>query len=142
MINISALEKAIEQLTESLEYFNSELAQNDRKLAKQFRASSIQAFEYTYELSHKMLKRYLEATEPNPAFIDEMSFQELIRTGAERGLLMNSWDVWKKYRQARGATSHTYNEQKAEEVFNDIPMFLKEAQFLCRKINERQKKNA
>ena len=93
MIDISPLEKAIAQLQESLNYADSDLAKYDARLARQFRSAAIQAFEYTYELSHKMLKRYLEATEPTPESIDAMSFQELIRTGAEKGLLLHSWDV-------------------------------------------------
>ncbi len=140
MINISPLEKAIEQLQESLTYTQSELALNNKGLAKQFRSSSIQAFEYTYELAHKMLKRYLESTEPSSILIDEMSFQDLIRTGAEKGLLLNSWDKWKNYRQSRNSTSHTYNEAKAEEIFQDIPTFLTEAEFLRDQINSRQNK--
>lgn len=140
MINISAFEKAIEQLKESLGYADSEMAQKNNGLARQFRASSIQAFEYTYELAHKMLKRYLEDIDPNPALIDEMSFQDLIRTGAERGLLLNSWDEWKDYRKSRGATSHTYDEKKAEEVFQNLPGFLKEAEFLRDQISKRQSK--
>lgn len=140
MIDVSSLKKAIEQLKESLGYVSSDLAKKDKGLAKQFRASSIQAFEYTYELSYKMLKRFIEQTEPNPATVDEMSFQELIRTGAEKGLLLNSWDKWKNYRKSRGATSHTYDEEKAEEVFQDIPAFLEEAEFLYDEISRRQAK--
>ena len=87
-----------------------------------------------------MLKRYLENTEPSSILIDEMSFQDLIRTGAEKGLLLNSWDKWKNYRQSRNSTSHTYNESKAEEIFQDIPTFLREAEFLRDQINQRQNK--
>jgi hypothetical protein len=38
-------------------------------------AAAIQAFEFTYELSWKMLKRYLERTVPNPDGIDECLLQ-------------------------------------------------------------------
>ncbi|MFZ4761577.1 MAG: HI0074 family nucleotidyltransferase substrate-binding subunit [Alphaproteobacteria bacterium] len=138
MIDISAQEQAIERLKESLHYAASPLAQQDAGLARQFMASSIQAFEFTYELAHKMLKRYLEATEASPASIDAMSFQELIRTGAEKGLLQHSWDQWKHYRHFRSVTSHSYNEKKAEEVFEHIPAFLQEAEFLHDQIKKRQ----
>ncbi len=47
---------------------------------------AILRFEYTYELSHKMLKRYFEMTEPNAEMIDQMLFPDLIRTASERGL--------------------------------------------------------
>ena len=35
------------------------------------RDATIQRFEYTYEISHKMLKRHLETISANPAEIDE-----------------------------------------------------------------------
>ncbi len=66
-----------------------------------------------------------------------MSFQNLIRTVAERNLLSNGWDVWKDYRHARNATSHTYNETKAKEVYAVIPQFLKEANDLLAELKNR-----
>jgi hypothetical protein len=42
----------------------------DPGLREQMRNSVIQCFEFTYELSWKMLKRYLEETEANPSEID------------------------------------------------------------------------
>ena len=54
----------------------------------------IQRFEYTYELSHKFLRRFLEETEPTPEDLKALSFPALIRLGSERGLLLNGWDVW------------------------------------------------
>jgi hypothetical protein len=67
-----------------------------------------------------MLKRYLEMTASNPSEIDAMSFQNLIRLGSEKGLLRSDWEQWKIYRQARGTTSHTYDEKKAQEVFTHM----------------------
>lgn len=138
MIDLSSLEKAIAQLKKSLDYAYSDLAQNDPDIAQQFRAAGIQAFEYTYELAHKMLKRYLEATEPSAEVIDNMTFQELIRTGAERGLLRHSWDIWKHHRDQRNLSSHTYDEGKAESVFQHIPEFLQDVLFLYNELHRRQ----
>lgn len=100
------------------------------------RDGCIQRFEFTYELSHKMLKRFLEATSANPASIDSLTFQDLIREGSERGLLMSDWSRWKLYRAARSLTSHTYDETKAREVFAVIPEFLREARHLRDRLNE------
>ena len=96
--------------------------------------ASIQRFEYTYELSHKMLRRYLELTEPAGTVIDEMTFPELIRTGYERGLLQSSWDVWNDFRSARNMTSHTYDEKKALRVFAVIAPFIQEAHYLIARL--------
>ena len=90
----------------------------------------IQRFEYTYELSHKTLRRYLMATEPSPAVPEDLTFPALIRMGSVRGLLEGGWDAWREFRKARGTTSHAYDGVKAAEVFLVIPDFLREAEGL------------
>jgi nucleotidyltransferase substrate binding protein (TIGR01987 family) len=97
----------------------------------------IQRFEYTYELSHTFLRRFLEDTEPVRERLGEMSFPAVIRLGSERGLLLNGWDVWSRYRTARGTTSHVCDSEKAAEVFAQIPGFLADARHLLDAIEHR-----
>ncbi len=130
-LDISSLGKALASLEEAV----NEHAKQPQNLF--VRDATIQRFEYSYELTHKMLKRYLEMSEPNAAEIDQMSFPNLIRTAAEKGLLQQSWDQWKTYRDARNITSHTYNQQKAEQVCAIIPLFLQEAKLLLNHLNHR-----
>jgi nucleotidyltransferase substrate binding protein (TIGR01987 family) len=130
-LDLTSFEKAISRLDEALgAYANAP----DNTL---YRDATIQRFEFTYEISHKMLKRYLEAAAANPAAIDEMAFADLIRTGSEQGLLKSGWDKWRDYRKARGTTSHTYDEAKAMEVAAVIPDFLLEARFLLDEMQKR-----
>jgi nucleotidyltransferase substrate binding protein (TIGR01987 family) len=129
-LDFSPLSNAIAQLEKSLVYAHSPAALADAGLREQLRNSVIQCFEFTYELSWKMLKRYLEATEPSPADLDLGTFQSLIRLGNERGLLLSDWSVWRTYRQARTDSSHTYDGAKAEAVFALAPAFLEEAKTL------------
>ena len=138
MIDLSALEKAIAQADEALEFCASDLAVTHPRLSVHLRASAIQAFEFTYELTIKTLKRYLSETDPNPASIDELSFNELIRRGYETGLIQAELVVWKQFRQDRGTTSHAYDEKKALEVFAGIPLFIGEAKHLLFEIKRRQ----
>lgn len=120
-LDIGSLEKAIVSL-------QAAIARHDRTPGDDIvRDGCIQRFEFTYELSHKMLKRFLEATSANPEEVDRLSFQDLIRTGSERGLRLSDWSRWKVYRTARSTTSHTYDEAKAREVFSIVPEFLREA---------------
>ena len=128
---------AISQLEKSLAYGHSPAAQADAGLRAQLRNSVIHCFEFTYELSWKMLKRYLEATEPSPSDLDFGTFQSLVRLGNERGLLRSDWQAWKTYRQARHDSSHTYDTAKAEAVFAMAPDFLAEAQTLLRTLQSR-----
>ena len=136
-LDYSPLAGAISQLEKSLKYASSEMAQQDAGLFEQLRNSVIQCFEFTYELSHKMLKRYLEETAPSPDEIDLSTFQNLIRTGNEKGLLRSDWSKWKNYRQARTDSSHTYDEDKALAVYVVAPDFLDEARYLYQKLVER-----
>ena len=126
-LNLSALVKAVNQLQQSLIYYHSDVVQRDPGLVMQMRAAVIQAFEFTYEITWKMLKRYLMLTEPNPNEVEAMSFPDLIRTSCERGIIHSEVSVWKAFRQNRSMTSHTYDESKAQEVFDHIPDFLREA---------------
>ena len=140
MLNLTSLSNAILQIEEALAYAQSDLAKDDPRLARHLRAAAIQAFEFTYELSIKMLKRYLETLKANPAAVDEMTFNELIRSGYEAGLLKAELSDWKNFRRDRGTTSHAYDEDKARAVFATIPAFLAEAKFLLAEINTRQER--
>ncbi len=130
MIDITSLRRVLATLDEALAA--RALAPKDKLI----RDACIQRFEYSYELAHKMLRRYLAASEP--AGIQELSFPDLIRLGYERGLLAQSWDVWKAFRDARNATSHAYDEAKANSVVEKTPEFATAARFLAEQIEARQ----
>ncbi len=130
MIDLSSLHRALATLDEAL-------AAHARAPEDKFiRDACIQRFEYSYELSHKFLRRYLAATEP--AEIAELSFPDLIRLGFARGLLAQSWDVWAAFRTARNITSHAYDENKANEVMDVLPDFVAAAHHLAAQIKARQ----
>jgi len=136
-LDFTPLGNAIAQLDKSLAYANSPAAMADPDLREQLRNSVIQCFAFTYELSWKMLKRYLQATEPGPGEVDISTFQQLIRLGNERGLLALDWRQWKLYRQARTDSSHAYDITKAEAVFAIAPAFLAEARILLAELTLR-----
>lgn len=133
-IDYTPLEKVINQLEISLQYANSEMAKQDSGLFEQLRNSGIQCFEFTYELSHKMLRRYIEFNAASAEALDIQSFQNLIRAGSEQGLLRSDWRKWKEYRQARNESSHTYDLDKAEQVYLITPDFLVEAKYLYQQL--------
>ncbi|OIN92212.1 MAG: hypothetical protein AUJ20_08450 [Comamonadaceae bacterium CG1_02_60_18] len=96
---------------------------------EELRDACIQRFEYTFELSWKMLKRRLELDLPDAQSVDTMSFRELIRSGGERGLVTDV-DAWMVFRDKRNTTSHTYNAATAADVAAVIPAFMQHAQAL------------
>jgi nucleotidyltransferase substrate binding protein (TIGR01987 family) len=124
-LDISALTKAIDCLQEGLARYQLDTTDT------QIRDGLIKRFEFTYEISHKTLKRHLEAISATPEQYDQMQIQGLIRSGKEQALLLGDWLVWKSYRDMRSKTSHTYDEEVALEVVAQIPAFLKEAIY-CR----------
>lgn len=137
LLDLSPLERAIAQLEESLDFANSELAQSDPRLYRQFRAAAIQAFEFTYELSFRMLRRHIELTADNPAQVDEMAFTDVTREAFRRDLVQSELEAWLDYRRNRGTTSHTYDEEKAQEVFDAVSAFLRDARYLLGRLEER-----
>lgn len=132
MLDFTPLNNAIFRLDEGLSRYYEDI--NDL----QIRDGLIQRFEFTYEISHKMLKRYLEQISPNPEEFDAMHFQDLIRSANEWGLLLGNWSDWKQYRDMRARTSHTYDEEIAISVVQGIPKFLSEVQFLQQQLQQRK----
>jgi nucleotidyltransferase-like protein len=58
-----------------------------------------------------------------------MSFQDVIRRGSEHGLLRAGRLAWRRYRDMRARTSHTWLASAAAEVVACIPKFLVEATY-------------
>ena len=136
-LDLSPMEDAVAQLEDGLVQYDSDIVREFPQIRNQMRAGAIQAFEFTYELSVRMIKRYLEQVSANPAEVDELSFQDLIRRAGQQGLLRSELDVWMAYRANRGTTSHTYNEERAERIFRGIPEFLEEMRHLLRELRAR-----
>ena len=85
-IDIGPLQRAVERLEEGLTLY-----QTKSDNLQIIRDGLIQRFEFTYEISHKMLKRFLKTTSASPSEFDDMSFQDLIRSANERSLLLHDW---------------------------------------------------
>ena len=85
------------------------------KLNEMERQGLIKAFEYTYELSWKTLqdllkeKGYTEILGPKPVI--KQSFQD--------GYISDGKN-WMRMHVSRNLTSHTYDEETAEEIIKDI----------------------
>lgn len=121
---IAPFERAIQRLEEILVRYRSDTTDT------MIRDGLIQRFEFTYELSHKVLKYYLEYASANPDQFDRMKFQDLIRTANEQGLLLGEWADWRGFREMRGKSSHTYEEAISLEVVESIPRFIEEVVYL------------
>lgn len=134
ILDFSALESATSQLEKALNYSISDLAK-DPNLFEQFRNSTVQCFEYTYELAWKYLQRKLEQVHPNPQLIDELEFKDLIREGAQRGYIKTP-EMWFEFRRLRNISSHAYDKAKAEQVYSKARDLLTEAKYLLISISK------
>lgn len=130
-LDLTSFNKALARLSEGLVRYDQD------RTDTQIRDGLVQRFEFTYEISHKMLRRYLEAASASPETYDSVAFQDLIRSGNEQGLLLSDWPRWRTYREMRSKTSHTYDESIALEVVAQIPAFLQEAIHLRDQLNKR-----
>jgi nucleotidyltransferase substrate binding protein (TIGR01987 family) len=119
-LDFSSLKKAVYSLERALQRAHS--APQDEEL----RDAVIQRFECTYELCWKMLKRQLELEAPSPTEIDGLSFRDLLREAAQRGIIKDI-ERWMDYRELRNLTTHTYDEQKAQDVYQAAANFHRDA---------------
>ncbi|MFN5351691.1 MAG: HI0074 family nucleotidyltransferase substrate-binding subunit [Alphaproteobacteria bacterium] len=132
MLDISSLKKALKTLEEVMALIEK------NKVDNIIRDSAIQRFEYTYELSYKTLRRYLELTIPSNQELNEGSFNNLIRVANKAGLVLGTLKVWDGFREARNSSSHAYSEKVALKVVAVIPQFIKEVRYLIKQIESHE----
>ena len=139
-LDLSALRDAIAALEKSLGYLRCELA-TDPNLYEQFRAASVQGFEFTYEVAYKMIKRQLKQLATNPSNVDAMTYMQLMRSADEAGLMV---DVprFRNYRDKRKLTGDTCNNKRAEEIVSVIDDFVRDARFLLSELESRNRARA
>jgi len=130
-LDLSPLSNAIIALEDSLGVVADQRWFNDQSLAVQNTLISgvIQNFECVYELSVKMLRRQLEKEASSPSEIDQSDFRDLLRTAAEKGLVADV-EAWFAYRKMCNITAHTYDHEKAQQVYRGTLAFIKDAQNL------------
>lgn len=98
--------KALKQLTKFIE--KGELSELEQQ-------GLIQSFEYNYELAWNTIKDFYE----NQGETGIQGSRDAIRLAFQRGLIVNG-EIWMKMIKSRTLTSHTYNENTADEIATDI----------------------
>ena len=94
--------KAFHQLEKGINQFE--------KLDDLAKEGLVQRFEYTFELSWKTLKDYLESEGLTVKFP-----REVIKTAYQNDLIDNG-DIWMEMLEQRNLMTHTYDE----EIFNKV----------------------
>jgi len=137
-LDITPLEKAYRSLHEAVidaedQSFIKNLKKSQRRLIV---AGVKQNFEFTYEITYKMLKRQLAIDSANPSEVSQYSFRDLLRTAAEKGLISDV-ELWFEFRKQRNITLHTYDEDKAASVYATTLILQHEVNFVLTKLKAR-----
>lgn len=147
------LEKAYKKLERGLEIFDfdqylekrNELrenldSENEHHLMVEIeeldldREGIIQRFEYTFELFILTLQDFLKFTGENS---EELYGKRGVLKKALKNNLIKDHDGWRKMLESRNLTSHTYNEETADEITRDlIETFFPLMQQLYARLNE------
>ncbi|MEY4668929.1 MAG: hypothetical protein RL518_1628 [Pseudomonadota bacterium] len=110
-IQLGELKRAISRLKEALSLPKDDIV----------RDSVIQRFEFTVELSWKVLQRYLKASGISETLSPKNTFREAAKLS-----LITDVEAWLRFIDARNLSSHTYKEALAEEVYasaREIPPY-------------------
>lgn len=137
-VDYTLFERAVGQLKKSYNYLNSELARQDAELREQFRAATIKAFEYTYELSIAMIRRQLAQIVANPRVLHQLDFADLMREAADAGVICN-YQAFLAYRELRSKTPCTYESAQAEATVEAMGEFLPDMHMLLAELRDRNR---
>ena len=136
-LDLTSFHKAIHSLETALSVYESYLSGNEKdpRFIQTLKAGVIQNFEFTYELSWKLMKRWLEIN-VSPETTNVFTKRELFRYAGEN-LLIDDVAKWFKYNETRNMTSHTYDEKKADSVFVEVLAFKNDVIALYNALEER-----
>ena len=127
-LDIIALQNSIKRLSEVIIRYQKE--QDDDAV----RDAVIQRFELTYSILLKTLRKYFIDRAFVIEDVNQMSFNDMVRTACQLNLLKSNLEKWTQFREMRNLTSHTYDEEIALKVVAIVPEFYQEALYLVEKL--------
>ena len=132
-ISLAPLRKALAALTSAQTYWQAEPDDSGRK--PHLRAGVIQSFEFSYELAVRALRRVLMERAAVAPMVADLSFNDLLRAGADAGLLPDALS-WRRWRDLRNRTSHSYDEQQAQAIAEASLVFVNEGMALLEQLSQ------
>ncbi len=114
--------KALTKFTQAVEFIKESLPEEDAEVDFSssiedgiIREGLIQRFEYTHELAWNVMKDFAEYQ----GNFDIKGSRDATREAFKMKLITNG-DVWMDMISNRNKSSHTYNEETADEVYKSI----------------------
>ena len=123
-LDLTALRKAVDAYQSIADALPNGLPDRSFSLPIQnaIKSGVVQHFEFTYELSWKMMKRWLDSN-LGSVYIDGVTRKELFRIAAEHQLIDDT-EIWFGFHNARNRTLHLYNAALSDEVYRIALSFL------------------
>lgn len=109
------LEQAVLKITEEYQIKEDGTINEDSFLDDIIKEGLIQRFGYTHELAWNVMKDFLENAGNNNVFGSKDATKEAFAAG-----LITNGEVWMDMIISRNKTSHTYNEETADDIFMKI----------------------
>ena len=114
--------KALRRLSQAVEIVSAGEKRGEEEIDL-LREGLIQRFEYTHELAWKVMKDYAEYQ----GYVDVRGSRDAFRLAFEMGLISDK--RWMDSIADRNLTSHNYDDETAEEIYQTIvevyyPLFL------------------
>ncbi len=94
------------------------------------RAGVVKHFEITYELSWKLMARWLNTNVASDT-ADGVTRRQLYRLSAAHKLISDV-DRWMRHHDTRNTTSHFYDRKKAQQVYEPVRGFTHDARQLLK----------
>ena len=118
----SNFKKAFSKLEEAVKTIEKDYVQNEvgQVSAESFlddiiKEGVIQRFEYTHELAWNVIKDYLAEVGGIKIYGSKDASREAFANN-----LIDDGDIWMEMIKSRNLTTHTYNEDTADEIFQNI----------------------
>ena len=108
---------------------------NARALSDLEKQGLIQAFEFTHELAWNVMKDFFKYQGNSTITGSRDASQEAFKSG-----IIDDGAIWMDMIKSRNRSSHTYNEEIAEEIVKQIsksylPLFLKFREVMEKRLN-------
>ena len=131
-LDLTTLQSALQTLKEAIILYDQQ--EHNIPLKDALRDSVIQRFEYTYELSWKLIQRWIELN-INPELAEAWSRKDLYRIAAQKALIKDP-NIWFQYHQARNVAAHAYNQTNAQIALEAARKCVEDIEYLLAKLSK------
>lgn len=118
---LSNYNKALDKLDQAVRKIREDYADEDGTLGDDeflddmLKEALIQRFEYTHELAWQVMKDFAK----DQGFVNISGSKDATKEAFAMELITDG-EVWMEMIKSRNLTSHTYNEETADEIFSKI----------------------